>query len=140
MEQLKHDYDQYLNNFMLDFKDFSMQVRNLKLDRDKNVGVEIDYIQLNPSEYEEYKYTNSKIAYTVHSEFIKIRDIDYISLSFNGFTEIGAIYMQNLDRFVISEQEYNILAKIIFVYFKLCRKAARIKLAKSYYLSNIFSC
>ena len=138
MEQLKHDYDQYLNNFMLDFKDFSMQVRNLKLDRDKNVGVEIDYIQLNPSEYEEYKYTNSKIAYTVHSEFIKIRDIDYISLSFNGFTEIGAVYMQNLDRFVISEQEYNILAKIIFVYFKLCRKAARIKLAKSYYLSNKF--
>ena len=140
MEQLKHGYDQYLNNFELDFKDFNMQVKGLKLDRDNNLGVLIDYIQVNSSDYEEYKYINSKIAYTVHSEFIKIRDIDYISLSFNGFTEMGAVYMQNLDRFVISEQEYNILAKIIFVYFKLCRKAARIKLAKSYYLSNIFSC
>lgn len=140
MEQLKHDYDQYLNNFMLDFKDFKMQVRNLKLDRNDSVGVEIDYIQVNPSAYEEYKYTSSKIAYTVHSEFIKIRDIDYISLSYNGFTEIGAVYMKNLDRFVISEQEYNILAKIIFVYYKVCRKAARVELAKSYYLSNIFSC
>lgn len=140
MEQLKHDYDKYLNNFMLDFKDFNMQVSNLKLDRNNNVGVLVDYIQLNSSDYEEYKYTNSKIAYTVHSEFIKIKDVDYISLSYNGFTEIGAVYMKNLDRFVISEEEYNILAKIIFVYYKVCRKAARVKLAKSYYLSNIFSC
>lgn len=140
MEQLKHDYDQYLNTFELDFKDFNMQVKGLKLDRDNNLGVLIDYIQVNPSYYEEYKYTNSKIAYTVHSEFIKIKDIDYISLSYNGFTEIGAVYMKNLDRFVISEHEYNILAKIIFVYYKVCRKAARIRLAKSYYLSNIFVC
>ena len=140
MEQLKHDYDQYLNNFMLDFKDFKMQVGDLKLDRDNNVGVLVDYIAINPSFYEEYKYTNSKIAYTVHSEFIKIRDINYISLSYNGFTEIGAVYMKNLDRFVISEEEYNILAKIIFVYYKMCRKAARVNLSKSYYLSNIFIC
>ena len=140
MEQLKHDYDQYLNTFELDFKDFNMQVKGLKLDRDNNLGVLIDYIQVNPSYYEEYKYTNSKIAYTVHSEFIKIKDIDYISLSYNGFTEIGAVYMKNLDRFVISEHEYNILAKIIFVYYKVCRKAARIRLAKSYFLSNIFVC
>lgn len=140
MEQLKHDYDQYLNNFMLDFKDFSMQVRDLKLDRDNNLGVELDHIMLNSSYYEEYKYTDSTLAYSVYTDFIKIRDIDYIALSYNGFTEIGAVYMKNLDRYVISEQQYNILAKIIFVYFKLCRKAARVNLSKSYYLSNIFIC
>lgn len=140
MEQLKHDYDQYLNNFELDFKDFNMQVKGLKLDNNDNVGVRIDYIEPNSVFYEEYKYTNLAFAYSVTSIFIKIRDIDYMTLSYNGFTEIGAVYMKNLDRYVISEQQYNILAKIILVYFKLCRKSARIKQAKSYYLSNIFSC
>lgn len=140
MKQLKHDYDQYLNNFMLDFKDFKMQVGDLKLDKDDNLGVRIDYIEPNSVFYEEYKYTDSTLAYTVTNIFIKIKDIDYISLSYNGFTEIGAVYMKNLDRYVISEQQYNILAKIIFVYFKLCRKSARVKLSKSYWLSNIFTC
>lgn len=140
MEQLKQDYDQYLNNFMLDFKDFNMQVNNLKLDKNDILGVRIDYIEPNSVFYEEYKYNDSTLAYSVTNIFIKIKDIDYISLSYNGFTEIGAVYMKNLDRYVISEKEYNILAKIIFVYYKVCRKAARVELAKSYYLSNIFSC
>ena len=125
---------------MLDFKNFNMKVRDLKLDNDDNIGVVIDHIKINPAYYEEYKYTDSTLAYSVCTEFIKIRDVDYISLDYNSYTEIGAVYMQNLDRFVISKEEYNILAKIIFVYYKLCRKAARIKQAKSYYLSNIFTC
>ena len=140
MEQLKNNYDQYLNNFMLDFKDFKMQVSNLKLDRDNNLGVRIDYIEPNSVFYEEYKYSDSMLAYSITNVFIKIKDIDYMTLSYNGFTEIGAVYMKNLDRFVISEKEYNILAKIIFVYYKVCRKAARIAQAQSHYLSNIFVC
>lgn len=140
MEQLKHDYDQYLNNFMLDFKDFKMQVSNLKLDRDNNLGVRIDYIEPNSVFYEEYKYSDSMLAYSITNAFIKIRDIDYMTLSYNSYTEIGAVYMKNLDRFVISEEEYNILARIIFVYYKMCRKSARIAQAKNYWLSNIFTC
>lgn len=140
MKQLKQDYYQYLNNFMLDFKDFKMQVSNLKLDKNNNLGVRIDYIEPNSVFYEEYKYSDSVLAYSVTNIFIKIKDIDYMTLSYNGFTEIGAVYMKNLDRFVISKEEYNILAKIIFVYYKVCRKAARRKLAKSYFLSNIFVC
>lgn len=121
MKQLKqvHDYyiDQYLNNFKIDFKELKTSRPRLDFNNDGKIGAWIDSIELSAN-YEDYKYINPLLAYTVNNDFILFDKISKIAIGNNSFTELGAIYTNDYKRYVIKELDYKVISRFLYFWEK----------------------
>lgn len=117
MEQLKHGYDQYLNNFELDFRELNTSRPRLNFNNDGKIGVLVDCIELGAN-YDAYKYIYPLHAYNVISEFVLFDKISKIVIGNNSYTELGAIYTNDNKRYVITEKAYNTISRMLYFWNK----------------------
>lgn len=121
MEQLKqvHNYyiDDYLNNFMIDFKELKTSRPRLDFNNDGKIGVKVDCIELGAN-YEDYKYIDPLRAYNVISEFIIFDKVSKIAIGNNSYTELGAIYTNDYKRYVITKEAYNVISRLLYFWEK----------------------
>ena len=121
MKQLKqvHDYyiDNYLNNFMINFTELKTSRPRLSFNNEGKLGVLVDCIELSAN-YDDYKYTNPLLAYSVISNFIPFDKVSKIAIGNNSYTEIGAIYTNDYKRYVITELDYKIISRLLYFWEK----------------------